>query len=423
MRKQAIRTGHTSGELVVVYPNEDETTRERSQRDFVVSLVKPDVVKNKKIDGYRKPSSYSTTLELQGDSMSYLLPGACTFFPEGPIYSPNNNPNNGTWGFRGSGYLYARRKDWTFPKGRADALRTKVRNNVRNEILDVGMVIAEIAKTAATGAALMSRIGRSMQAVLDWDRQSFEYLWDGKPPRDGNGKVLKGRSLDRFNRQTAAAFLEWKYGIMPTVYDLQGVTKALDISEKGSLFDNPPLAVGRAVERYDEVRDIDLWLHEPGGLAAKSSVRVTDRVTHKARLDYRVKGDAMRGLNRYGLGLSTLPTILWDKTPFSFVFDMVVPIAEIIKAWGALAGVSVVGYCETLHVERSFGQPKVVPSARYPKDIMVIPRIGKFPCFHFERKAFATPPLPMPHIRNPATVGNMASVLALFTQIRPKKKV
>lgn len=388
-----------------------------------VKLERSDITINPKIDGYRKPSNYlAHTKLLSRDSVTSYLPGSASFFPEGLQPIPIGNDVNWKQGFEGTAPLFVRNNEWnSWDNGNVNELRMKILNNVRDEIVDVAMILAEISSTATTGGNIMLRIGRSMQAFAKRDIRAFEYLWSGKMPRDSAGKVLRGRYLDRFNRQTAGMYLEWKYGIMPSVYDLQGITKALDMNEKGSLFDNPPLAVARATVKYDVPKRMSLGISEPGGTSSTGELSVLESVTHKARVDYRVDMEGMRGLNRYGLGLTSLLTVPWDKTPFSFVFDMVVPIASLIKAWGALAGVSVVGYCETLYNERELDVGLPQQNGRYPGHIVNVPKLaydGKM--FRMVRTASDTVPMPLPYIRNPAKVGNMATVLSLFTQLRPK---
>lgn len=307
------------------------------------------------------------------------------------------------------------------PTADINEVRMKVRNNVRDEIFDVAMVLAEMNETVGTIASAFSRIGRSMAAVRSKDKRVFEYLWNGQLPRDRNGHVIRGRSVDRFNRQAAGMYLEWKYGVMPSVYDAAGAIATLDAIEEGSLWNHPPILTARATSKRSSTATIKCEVSEPGGWKAKDVMaRIKYESDVKARLDYSVSSEGLHGLNRFGIGLTTLPTILWDRTPFTFVFDMVVPVSDLIKAWGALANVDVKSYCETTYTRAEVQGMPIVGLSDYGREHAYTLKTTEI-LKDFDRVTFGTRvPLPMPFVRNPIKTGNLSSVLALFTQMRPK---
>lgn len=286
-----------------------------------------------------------------------------------------------------------------------NALRAKILNNVREEVVDVAMVLAEMMSTVDTAVTLLDRIGRSMLALKRRKPESFYYLLKGRR-RDNR------RPTDRFLRETAGEYLQWKYGVMPTVYDLEGVSAGIDINSEGSLFSNPPLMVGRATIKENKL--VPAFWQAPWESTRKDIYLSTEA---KARIDFEVTAEGLRGLNRYGLGLTTIPTILWDKTPFTFVLDMLVPMAQIIKAWGALQGVNVIGYCETYYVklECSGGTPPIEGNNVTNGRIYIFP---KSDAMAMERLVFDRPPMPLPFVKNPFKTGNVSTVLALFTALR-----
>lgn len=287
--------------------------------------------------------------------------------------------------------------------------RMKTLNNISDEILDVSMVLAEMQSTVTTATSLLHRLGRSMEAVYKRKPTHYMKLMHGRNPPN-----LKGRHLDTFNREVAGTYLEWKYGIMPSIYDLQGACAGLDINEKGSLWDNPPLLVARSKVSRTESHKTLFSLETPN---SNTTVWLEGEVKHeiRTRCDYRISADGIRGLNRYGLGLTSVATVLWDKKPFSFVLDMAMPMSQLIKAWGALAGVSPISYVETYH--------SVMKTKPVYKDFSAqgVPCTAKIPSVKwrsFNRKVYDRPPYPLPFVRNPIKSGNMATVLALFTQLR-----
>lgn len=358
---------------------------------------KPDKpVLSPKINGYRMPTAYAA--------------GTTEVFVGAELNGEGVTPG-GQWLWKHEGMVPLRCRDLSVlgEELSRNNIRMKILNNIRDEVLDVAMVLAEMQSTASTLANNLLRLGRSLHAIKSRKPTHYDMLMHGRRPRK-----LEGKRLDKFNREVAGTFLEWKYGIMPTIYDIQGACKALDMNEDGSLFDNPPLMVGRASHRTSEQRTLP-FAGNAVHFSVNADVKCTVIKEMKARCDFRVDGDGLRGLNRYGLGLGTVATVLYDKTPFSFVFNMAVPIAELIKAWTALAGVNVLSYCETSYVKvkviggtatgHYYGEARgpILPCADFIK---------------FGRSVYPRPPFPVPFVRNPIKVGNASTVLALFTQLR-----
>lgn len=387
-------------------PPERERDKTYITSSFGVNgFIKPDtVVRNPKVDGYRKPSSYSCPA-IHGGMFRVNL----DIVPKTTLIPQSSQRVYTEGGFVGTVWI----SDLPVTNFNVNNVRMKVLNNARSEVFDVAMVLAEISGTANTLTTGLLRLARSMDAVKRRKPENFFYLLNGRR-RDGR------RPTDKFLRESAGVYLEWKYGIMPTVYDIAGASKALDMSQDGSLFDNPPLLVARAVDRNTvsaasaPIRSINGY-HTGHTTEPVKAFTVTDEL--KARLDYRVSGEGIRGLNRYGLGLSSVATVAFDKTPFSFVLNMAVPIADLIKAWSALAGCDVVGYCETRYRRVDVASAEaLLPERHHPLVCNVKQLEAAF--MSFSRSAFAKPPMPMPFVRNPVKVGNVSTVLALFTQLR-----
>lgn len=383
------------------------------QREARTEFIRSDVKVNPKIDGFRKPSSYSAVTQPWVD---YRMPAKSTALQ---LITDYNERFNGYWMESMSGSVVG----YCSPDlpnlashNRINKLRTKILNNIKDEVFDVAMVLAELQSTVDTCTSAMSRIGYSLNAVLKKDKRVFEYLWTGKMPTGKDGRVVTGRHLDRFNRQVSSMYLEWKYGVMPSVLDFKGACKALDINEKDGLFNNPPLLVARAVEKDEHAGSTSVqYAIEAGGSEVHGELAWKGQSTLKARCDFRVRGDGLRGLSRYGLGLGTIPTVMWDKTPFSFVFDMVVPVASMLKAWTALSGCEVLGYCETLHQKW-----EVLPGTCRGTRLNSVYTCEGGDGIHMDRRAYDTVPMPLPFVQNPIKSGNAMTVLSLFTQLRGK---
>lgn len=288
-----------------------------------------------------------------------------------------------------------------------DPLRTKILINIKDEVLDVAMVLAEMQGTCDVITNGLYKIARTMDAVRARKPESFYYLMNGRR-RDAR------RPTDKFLRETAKTYLEWKYGVMPTIMDVQGASRALDINEEGSLFDNPALMVARANLQEELTEEVSVFNQDWPNATAD----IRCRVMASARADYSVNAEGIRGLSRYGIGLGTVATIAFERTPFSFVLNMAFPLAELIKAWTSLSGgVDVRGYSETFAVEYT------VLAGRYPFEnggFLTWPAGST--CLSFKRNGSGSIPMPLPFVRNPLKAGNLATALALFTQLRGVSK-
>lgn len=378
------------------YPPVESTPQIRS---VVRTLRKPELTRSRPDEsGYRKPTSYSTSigpLAVLAHCDGVQVGSATTTVATGShVLTAMDDP-------------LALGKHFSFND--TQHLRTKILNNIRDEVLDVAMVLAEMQGTVDTITTGLHRVGRSIDQFRKRKPQSFSYLMHGRR-RDNR------RPTDAFLRETAGSYLEWKYGIMPTVYDIQGACKGMDINTEGSLFSNPPLLVARA----QVVRETEqLSLPFTTGWSWPYMVPCTVTKEYKARCDYSVSAEGVRGLSRYGIGLSTVATVAFDKTPFSFVLNMAMPIADILKAWSALAGCDVVGYSETKFVKivtQGANLPGHGTNAWVRYDIG-----GGGEGMNFVRNAFSLPPMPVPFVKNPISTGNLATVLSLFTSLRKAK--
>lgn len=414
-------TGSTESESKTYYVGGHVSSSTREGRDHaIMALQKPDtIIRNPLVNGYRRPSGWSVTAGGNVNGSSAKLIAKATILhgnlatERDPRY---NDPYRSEQKDTGTAHAIVR-----VPENDLDVneLRMKVLNNLRGEIWDVAMTFAELQSTANTVSGNLLRLARSMNNIKKRHPNSFSYLLTGRR-RDNR------RPTDKFLRETAGLFMEWKYGIMPTVLDIKGACKALDMSSDGSLFDNPPLLVARAKIWSAFKGNTQYRMPNPAWVRMEP-IAIPFEGKHElhARCDYRVSGDVLRGINRFGIGLGTIGTVLFERTPFSFVLNMALPIAELIKAWTALAGVDVVGYSET-----RYSSAQVVPgeaSTQYDyhrydvvENSAHIAYEGLTKYFEFSRSAYSRPPMPVPFIRNPVSVGNLSTVLALFTQLRRK---
>lgn len=349
-------------------------------------------------DGYRNPSSYSA--ELDELALRTTVRGEESLRQRSSYFQ-------GEQAFKLSPWSIMHIED--LKNSNRNPLRTRVLNNLKDEILDVTMVLGEIFETTDMIGDNLVRVARSMDMVRKRKPESFRYLMTGKREK---GR----RPTEKFLAEVSSDYLEWKYGIMPTIMDIEGASKALDMTNDGSLFDNPPLLVARAQLKETVHKTVDVWLATDW---KRLPVPVEVDLESKARIDYHVSGEGLRGLSRFGIGLTSAATLVFERTPYAFLLNMAVPLADTIKAWGALSGgVTVRGYSETHAIKyrvpagfanvqsisgngiKSYEWDKVEPTG-----------------LTFDRYGATTVPMPTPYVRNPVRLGNLTTALSLFTQM------
>lgn len=362
-------------------------------------FYRADIRKNKRDqDGYRSPSVYSA----YNNRMLVSIERIDASTPDRTKW---------WWKMQGSQVAVLEPRAPNIDFGKLQELRMKVLNNINDEILDVAMVIAELKGTANTLTNNLVRLGRSMDMVRRRKPESFYYLLNGRR-RDGR------RPTEKFLKETSSTFLEWKYGIMPTIYDIQGACRGLDTDVEGNLFDNPPLLTARAVTTWDDsytTRPVNVGAN---GVAQAFSFPIRERNVLSCRVDYSVNSEILRGLNRYGLGLSTVFTIAFERTPFSFVLNMAFPIAELLKAWTSVsANVNLRSYCETHFYEHTCS-PQILNFSSKESGYVGKGYSNRGLARGFSRTTRPTIPMPLPYFRNPIKLGNIQSCLALFTSLR-----
>lgn len=384
------RTNLTMG-CTIIPPTGGAGTRYTENWWYMSGFRKPDVNRrNPKVDGYRSPSPW------RGDHLYNKFSRASI--------AGSRQVFDSTYEYFGETHAIQSNLGGWYPN--VNELRSKILNNLRKEIVDLSMVVAELRATANTLGDNLLRLGRSMDQFRLRRPDSYSYLLSGS-------RNLKRRPTERFLKETADSYLEWKYGIMPTIYDIQGACEGLDVDGAGNLFSNPPLLVARSRVEANGTVNANLSCRSmfQRGHYWQGPARYERSIA--ARLDYRISGELLRGLNRYGLGLGSVATVVWDNSPFSFVLDWVLPMSELIKAWSALAGVHVVGYSET-HFEKNFS----VGHDYWPwPDVVITVEDGEETSRFWRRETYPTVPFPIPYLKNPIKVNNIQSALALFTSL------
>lgn len=161
----------------------------------------------------------------------------------------------------------------------------------------------------------------------------FEGLATPRGRRRLLGQALKPGASRRAGKKFTDSYLAYRYGVVPTMLDLQGIASAAEEAAFGHR--NAHLS-GRASKKQAVNSQL------PGKWAAG------DGITH----DVVTKGMGERGVSVridaicyfppfrtfQELGLTNLPNAAWELIPYSFVVDWVLGVGEWLQGYTALDG-------------------------------------------------------------------------------------
>lgn len=199
--------------------------------------------------------------------------------------------------------------------------------------MDVGEFLAELPSTIAMvrgGVRLLQK------GITNASRNGFTWSRADRARR----ALLAGKSLASLPRKISNAWLTWRYGIRPLIWDVQGLIKIANGVAIESDFSG--LRRRRARVSRSRTEMIDPYL-----------IPVFDRVYMEAKevVELEQKGEAVvyfeygagfgqidYVLHKYGLHPNQMPYLLWQLVPLSFMLDWFVDVGTWVKAitpkWG-----------------------------------------------------------------------------------------
>lgn len=200
--------------------------------------------------------------------------------------------------------------------------------------LDVGEFLAELPESISMVrggvSSILSAIAKAKAGGFTWSKvdRARRYLLSGKPY-----KALP--------RNLANAWLTWRYGIRPLVWDVQDFIKEANSFALNSNFSGLRRKRARA-----QMQDMKKYSYAP-------SNNVSGSLSVKAKEDVAIikKGEAVvyysYGANwgpiqdillKYGLHPNQFPYLLWQLVPYSFMIDWFVDVGSWVRAispkWG-----------------------------------------------------------------------------------------
>lgn len=358
------------------------------------TLERSDIV-NRVNDGFREPTPYSATSYRQspptGSFTSQYRPAQSWRGPRDVVWNGYIAANSG--GFKTNGFQYH------FDTKDLALLRAYSRLN--DSKLNLAITLAEFRQTWSMISDRAIRIYRFAKA-----------LKRGRLKEAAQHVGLSPKGFKNYAGDASSAYLEFQFGWMQLLSDVQNGISELERYEQGPL----PRLTGRAVIKHyrsasDEVFD-SAYSWKPGFRIERSSEGYDLSLV---RLDYEIGDWNAVTLNR--LGLINPLEVAWDLVPYSFVFDWFIPVGSWISSFTADAGLRFLGGSRTDYTYR-LSTNKIYPYSQNP-DITVSGNCSD----HFEeykymnRTTFGSPPIVfLPPSNLSGSLGQALTSVALVVQ-------
>lgn len=360
------------------------------------TLQRPDVIKVKAVDGFRKPTAwyvkdvgrsdwqgnYEADLVYSnkpGDSRSHWVEGSMFYVPDGLYdipYTATLPPVNDV------------------NRALANAL-----NNVRDQAVNLSVMFAESVKTVELVAERALTLFQAFSAMKKRDWQAAS-------------KALKVKSVPN-SRDTASAHLELQYGWIPLVADMAGAYESTR-----QQYQREGFIIG-AKSTIRDVREEHGRLPFVSGVATRwESTTVT---ASKVSLWFKVESEALRQASRVGIG--DIAAVAWEMTPWSFVADWVIPIGNWLSALQAHMGLTFLGGTNTRMVRMvSMGlgwpvsHPHRIGGFRWVGKLADIGSTARY--FEMDRQVYTSAPIPVPYYKSPFSTSHALNSVALLRTLK-----
>lgn len=367
------------------------TTEYRFPNQVLLDWKRSDVTLNKpSAKGWRKPSPYESDVQRNTPAV-----GVCAY---DEMYAGVDLVRQ----HRLTGLLFAgyQHEKTSLSYNTEQALLANALSKVKDSSINLALAIAEANKTLDFLASNLRNLVKALGLARkkDWPALA-RHLGMKTTYKKGSGKV-------------ASRWLEYKYGWMPLLMDIHGAIEALTKLAREEDF----LVVAKAkraksrgfvVTRSDGIGSLQPYEH----------VINIDETT-KVSLWYKMNLPKLALASQ--LGFTSPLMIAWELVPFSFVWDWVMPIGDVIDAFDADFGMDYMGgsctyFCRS--TARSTAKNGTFGNA-YDWKVFSSGGSGDSSRVIMSRKIYDTSPLVGVYVKNPFSTDHVITSLALLRSLK-----
>lgn len=282
----------------------------------------------------------------------------------------------------------------------SDLALAKLYENIHQAELNVGQMLAERRQTVRMIEDISSRLFKAALAA-----------------KRGNLGSAAKELFPVNSKKLANDELMVQYGIRPLLSDLRAAQKEL----------NRPMTYGitvRGIKKVTVPMHFIVNGYSASGVAMKQTVTREAVITVRWVGHFTVRNYVSFETSRFGLNISSIPSLMYELTPWSFVIDWILPIGNWLKNAFIMSDVQTDRLYRTVHVKetctgnRTFGG--VDTRDGYIWDQASSGWMSeKVLCTRELRNE--VPPLPFPTLKSPLSAEHGLNALALLTQLFKRK--
>lgn len=212
------------------------------------------------------------------------------------------------------------------------------------------------------------------------------------------------------SKQIPEDWLAFQYGVAPLVNDIQGAYSALADKSRGKPF---RCTVEAYIREQGESRSRAYFgMNDPTPIGFAD---IISEYRHFAfvQLTYTLDSAALATIA--DMGLSNPLEVIWERVPYSFLVDQVLPIGNSLSTLDADYGWNFVAGCNTIGYQSTYaGTAQELKTTRAPWSVSGDVS-GKM--LRFQRSVYHLPPgFRMPQFKNPLSLGHVANAMSLLVQ-------
>lgn len=263
--------------------------------------------------------------------------------------------------------------------------------NLKQQDFHVGVFLAEARQTIDMFKSTANLIRKSVE---EYKRREF-HNWL-------IAKVWQGRVSRRDWCKIPSSYLQMQYGWTPLLSDLFGAIHHLKKKERP-----PSVIVTKTVGDEEHLYQDRTCV---GGLTTRAHFITEQRCT--TFLSYGLKSPVLAELS--SLGLINPAEIIWEKVPYSFVVDWVVPVGTWLSSLTAPVGFEYLGGGQSLKATMKCESVRFLAKAANVLSYSIPQVTGK--AESFARNCYGSQPFPGLYVKNPLSASHIASASALLLQ-------
>lgn len=205
-------------------------------------------------------------------------------------------------------------------------------------------------------------------------------------------RAFGGGKIRSVSKNISSRYLEYIYGIQPTLDDIHSTFEVLK---------NTPLS--NLIARRKRMFTLDREFSDGG-------FRFSGKLHHQVGCHYWFDSPELHNMS--SLGLINPALIAWNAVPYSFVLDWILPIGSLLNSLTAYAGANFISGWDTLYLE---GTCTCAPrysslSASWPTASSLITIKS------MRRQALTGFPRPLPFVKNPLSTIHLVNFAAMWRQ-------